>query len=275
MTTTRQELPVLTVGQVADRFGVTVRTLHHDDEIALLRPSERTTSGYRLYTDADLTRLQHVVVYRRLGFALEAIADLLDDGADRDADRDAVVEHLRRQRQAVMSRLDEMDTLVTAIDRALEREMKGVNLTPDEQRGLFGAGFSDAYAAEAEQRWGGSPAWKQSQQRTSRYTNADWEHVKAESDAITTAFDAALATGRPAASEQAMDAAEQARLQIQHRFYDLTPEFHRHLGDMYVGDPRFTKTYEDIQPGLARYVRDAIHANADRAARQERAAQGQ
>lgn len=107
MIATRQALPVLTVAQVADRFGVTVRTLHHDDEIGLLRPSERTSGGDRLHTGADLTRLQHVVVYRLLGFALEAIVDLLDGGTD----RDAVLEHLRRQRQAVMSRLDEMNTL--------------------------------------------------------------------------------------------------------------------------------------------------------------------
>jgi MerR family transcriptional regulator, thiopeptide resistance regulator len=60
----------LTVGQVAERFGVTVRTLHHYDEIGLVRP-HRTVSGYRIYTDDDLERLRHVVVYRRLGFPLE------------------------------------------------------------------------------------------------------------------------------------------------------------------------------------------------------------
>ena len=61
-----------------------------------------------------------------------------------------------------------------------------------------------------------------------------------------------------------MDAAERHRRHIDDRFYDLTPEFHRTLGDMYVADPRFTATYDDQEPGLAQYVRDAIHANADR-----------
>ena len=68
----------LTVGQVAERFGVTVRTLHHYDEIGLVSP-HRTAAGYRVYTDDDLERLRHVVVYRRLGFPLEEIAPLLDD----------------------------------------------------------------------------------------------------------------------------------------------------------------------------------------------------
>ena len=75
----------LTVGQVAERFDITVRTLHHYDEIGLLRPSERTRAGYRLYTEDDLTRLQHIVVYRRLGFALEEIALLLDAPRERRA----------------------------------------------------------------------------------------------------------------------------------------------------------------------------------------------
>src|SRR5688500_3936418 len=111
-----------TVGQAAQQLDITVRTLHHYDEIGLLQPSERSLAGYRLYTNADLTRLQHVVVYRRLGFALEEIALLLDDPQ-------SVEQHLRRQRAAVTSRLDEMRDLVAAIDRALEREMKDEQAT--------------------------------------------------------------------------------------------------------------------------------------------------
>ncbi|HEY8652884.1 MAG TPA: MerR family transcriptional regulator [Dermatophilaceae bacterium] len=257
----------LTVGQVAEQLGVTVRTLHHYDAIGLVVPSERTSARYRLYTVDDITRLQHVVVYRRLGFALEEIPLLLDDRAA--ADDGAVIGHLRRQRAAVMSRLDEMRDLVTAIDRALEKEMSGIKLTKEEQKELFGDGFSEDYADEAEQRWGGTEAWKQSQNRTSKYTKEDWAEVKAEMDATNAAFVSAMTDGEPATSERAMDAAEAHRLHIQNRFYDLTPESHRNLGDMYLADPRFTKTYEDIRPGMAQYVRDAIHANADRAAGQQ------
>lgn len=247
-----------TVGQVAERFDVTIRTLHHYDEIGLLVPSRRSASGYRLYTDADVTRLQHVVVYRRLGFALEEIALLLDDpGAD-------VAAHLRRQRAAVMSRLDEMTDLVTALDRALEAEMTGTNLTREEQRELFGEGFSEDYAREAEERWGDTDAWKQSRQRTARYTKADWEQIKAEGDAVNQAFVAAKRSGEPPTSERAMDAAEEHRRQIDTWFYDLGHEMQKNIADMYVDDPRFAKTYDDLEAGLAQYVRDAVHANAAR-----------
>ena len=248
-----------TVGQVADVFGVTVRTLHHYDEIGLLTPSERTRAGYRLYTDEDLTRLQQIVVYRRLEMPLDEIATVLNRGED-------AVTHLRRQRDAVMTRLDELTDIVVAIDRALEREMNDEPATTEDLKELFGDGFTDEYQQEAQDRWGDTDAWKQSAARTKSYTKDDWAAVKAEMEAVNAAFVAALQSGEPATSAAAMDAAEQHRRHIHDRFYDIDHDFHRGLADLYVSDPRFTKTYDDIAPGLAAYVRDAIHANADRQA---------
>ncbi|MCD2195481.1 MerR family transcriptional regulator [Actinomycetospora endophytica] len=244
----------MTVGQVAERFAVTVRTLHHYDEIGLLRPSRRTAAGYRLYTDADVTRLQHVIVYRRLGFALDEIAEVLDDP---DAD---VASHLRRQRDAVMSRLDELSGLVVAIDRALEAEMSGIRLTREEQQELFGDGFSEEYQAEARERWGDTEEWKQSQARTAQYTKADWEAIKAETDAVNDAFVAAKRSGAAPDSEAGLAAADAHGRHIHDRFYDLSPEMHLCLARMYVADERFTAYYDDLEPGLAQYVHDAIEA---------------
>ncbi len=170
-----------TVGQVADVFGVTVRTLHHYDELGLLVPSERSAAGYRLYTDADLRRLQQIVVYRRLELPLDEIASLLAGDEDPRS-------HLRRQREVVMTRLDELTDIVVAIDRALERDMEERPATTAELKELFGNGFSDEYQQEAQERWGETDAWKQSASRTRRYTAADWAEVKAEMEAVNAAF---------------------------------------------------------------------------------------
>jgi len=245
------------VGQVAEMFGVTVRTLHHYDEIGLLVPSERSPAGYRLYTDEDLIRLQQIVVYRRLEFPLEQIATLLAEEAD-------VVGHLRRQRVAVLTRLDEMRDLVVAIDKALEREMSDQPATTEDLKELFGDRFKDEYQQEAQERWGDTDAWRESTRRTKGYTKADWEQIKAEGQASGSALAAALRSGAPATSEAAMDAAEAHRRHIDKWFYPCSYGMHRGLADMYIGDARFTKTYEDVAAGLARYVRDAIYANADR-----------
>ena len=258
MTTTSKAGAPSTVGQVAQLFDLTVRTLHHYDEIGLVRPSRRSAAGYRVYTPADLARLRSVVVYRRLGFALEEIALLLD------ADGDEVLTHLRRQRAAVEARLEEMRDLVVALDRALKKEMTGVQLTTQEQRELFGEAFREDYEQEAEQRWGDTDAWQQSRQRAASYTKDQWVQIRDEAAATNAAFAAALRAGVPADSDQAVDLAEQARQHISRWFYDCPPQLHQALGRMYVEDARFARTYEDVSPGLARYVHDAIVANLAR-----------
>lgn len=248
----------LTVGQVAERFGITVRTLHHYDEIGLLIPSRRAASGYRVYTSADLTRLSQVIVYRRLELPLDEIARLLDVGN--------AVSHLVRQRERVMARLDEMKDLVEAIDLALEKAMTNTPMTDDDMRELFGDGFDD-YRAETEQKWGETAEWKESQRRTKSYGRDEWVRIKAEGQAVEKALSDAFRAGLPADSEEAMNAAEQHRRHVNRWFYDCPPAFHRNLGDMYVSDPRYIATYDESfgLPGLAAYCREAIHANANRA----------
>src|SRR5262245_53093347 len=68
----------LKVGELARRTGLTIRTLHHYDEIGLLKPSLHTESGHRLYTAADIARLQQVISLRQLGFSLEQVGDCLN-----------------------------------------------------------------------------------------------------------------------------------------------------------------------------------------------------
>ena len=142
--------------------------------------------------------------------------------------------------------------------------MTGTDLTPEEQKELFGEGFSEEYAREAEERWGDTDAWRQSRERTTRYTKDDWRRIAAEGDEITARFAALKRAGTAADAVEAMDAAEAHRAHVDRWFYDLGYPMHRGLAAMYVADARFTKTYDDREPGLAQYVHDAIQANADR-----------
>jgi DNA-binding transcriptional MerR regulator len=127
----------LTVGRVAELAGVTVRTLHHYDEIALVQPSARTAGGYRAYSAGDVERLREVLAYRRLGFGLREIADLVDDPAI-----DAVA-HLRRLRGLLVEQRDRAAELVKAIDRELEARAMGIRTTPEEQLKMLGAQLYD------------------------------------------------------------------------------------------------------------------------------------
>ncbi|MEW9512826.1 MerR family transcriptional regulator [Streptomyces bacillaris] len=127
----------LTVGRVAELAGVSVRTLHHYDGIGLVRPSARSTAGYRAYSAADVERLREVLGYRRLGFGLREIAELVDDPAT-----DAAA-HLRRLRGLLMEQRDRTTAMVRAIDAELEARALGIRTTPEEQLKVFGAQLYD------------------------------------------------------------------------------------------------------------------------------------
>ena len=255
MTTT---IVSFSVGDVARVSGVTVRTLHHYDEIGLLRPSRRSEAGYRRYDDADLARLEQILYYRELGFGLEEVAVILDDPR---VDR---LEHLRRQHRLLTERIDRLQRMVAAVELTMEAQQMGISLTPEERFEVFGGFDPVEHAQEAEERWGDTDAYRQSQRRTSGYTKADWQRIMAEGRDIETRLAAALAAGVAADSIAAMDLAEGHRRHIAGSYYDCPPELHRALGNMYVEDPRFTAHYEAVAPGLAAYFRDAIHANAAR-----------
>ncbi|MGW4894968.1 MerR family transcriptional regulator [Kitasatospora sp. NPDC004240] len=246
------------VGEVAKVAKVTVRTLHHYDEIGLLSPEGRTAAGYRRYRDTDLDRLQQILFYRELGFPLEEIAAILDDGSVHPT------EHLRRQHHLLTERIRHLQDLAAAVEHAMEARKMGIQLTPEEKFEVFGEDYREEWEAEAEQRWGGSDAWKESQRRTATYGKADWQRIQAEGEALNARLAQAFTAGLAADSGEAMDLAEVHRAQITENFYDCPYEMHRCLGEMYVADPRFTATYDKVAPGLALWLRDAITANADR-----------
>lgn len=248
-----------TVGQASHAVGTTVRTLHHYDAIGLVAPRGRTAAGYRVYADDDLDRLRQVLVYRELGFPLEDIASLLD-GADDDRAR-----AIRDQLAAVTERIDRLQQVRAALEHEMEGQMSGIQLTQEQKRELFGDTWTEneqAYAVEAEERWGDTDAWRQSRERTAGYTAEDWARIAAENDAINARFVELLQAGEPADGQAARAAAEQHRQSITRWHYDCSYEMHAGLGRMYVEDERFTATYEAIAPGLAVYVSAAVQANA-------------
>ncbi|MFJ8166793.1 MerR family transcriptional regulator [Streptomyces sp. NPDC096136] len=248
------------VGQVAGFAGVTVRTLHHYDEIGLLSPSGRSGAGHRRYDDADLDRLQRILFYRELGFPLDEVAALLDD-----PDSDPR-EHLRRQHALLTERIARLQQMAAAVEHAMEAKKMGINLTPEERFEVFGDKDPEQYAEEAERRWGGTEAYAESQRRAASYTKEDWQRIQDEVADWGARYAALVAAGEPADGEAAMDMAEEHRRHICDRYYDCPYEMHVCLGDMYVADERFKAFYDGMGEGVAEHLRDSITANAVRKA---------
>lgn len=251
----------LTVSQVARLAGVSVRALHHYDEIGLLQPSGRSEAGYRLYEQPDLQRLQQVLFFKELGFPLEEITRIVKDKA---FDLRAA---LLMQRQLLTDRATRAQALVRAVDAALESLEKGTVMTKEEMFEVFGDFDPAKYEDEARERWGNTEAYKESARRTARYTKKDWQQIKAEGEAIQRELAAQLEAGRAATEPAVMELAERHRAYITRWFYPCSHELHRGLGELYVNDPRFTANIDKLRAGLAEFTRDAFRANAERASR--------
>jgi len=243
-----------TVGELARLTGVTVRALHHYDEIGLVRPSQRTAAGYRLYDDDDVLRLQRVLLYRELGMPLEEIAAALDEDADRE-------ELLRRHRDVLLAKRARIDRMVAALDAALVDLEKGTKMTSEDVKKLFD-GFDPAeYEEEAERRWGHTDAYKESMRRTRSYRKEDWGQIEAEAASIYQRIADLMKLGTPASDAAVLAAVEDHRRHIERWFYPCTKEMHKGLGQMYVADQRFTENLDKVAPGFARYLSDAIAAS--------------
>jgi DNA-binding transcriptional MerR regulator len=245
------------VKDAARLTGISVRTLHHYDAIGLLVPGTRTAAGYRLYTEADMLRLQHILIGRELGLPLEEIRKSLDDPR---FDREAV---LLDQRARLRDRARQAEAMIRAVDVALAAldgsHMGEINMTE-----LFEGFDPSRYEEEARRQWGTTDAFAESQKRTKGYTPADWKAIKVEQAAVYDAAFAALKAGHAPSSAAAMDVAERHRMTIDRWFYPCNHQMHRGLASMYESDDRFKQNIDKHGEGLASFLAEAIRANAAR-----------
>ena len=252
------------VKEVAEIAGVSVRTLHHYDEIELLVPVGRTDAGYRLYDDDDLLRLQQILLGRELGLTLEEIRRSL---AEPDFDRR---EALLAQRAELEKRADQAAAMLRAVDAALallDQADAGESVASvGRLKSIFDGFDPSRYEAEAEQRWGQTDAFAESKKRTSRYTPEDWQRYASEQAAIYGAAFRALQAGKPPTDPEALAAAERHRESIDRWFYPCSHQMHCNLAAMYEQDPRFAENIDKYGTGLTPFLVAAIRENALRQA---------
>ncbi len=245
------------VSEVARIAGISVRALHHYDEIGLLVPEGRTEAGYRVYDEDDLLRLQQILLGRELGLALEEIRRSLDD--PRFDHRQALL----AQKRQLLARARRADEMIRAVDTALAmlEDAQGGTM---EAKQLFD-GFDPAlHEAEVEERWGQTDAYRESTKRTKRYGKDDWRQIQEEQAAIYADAATALQAGRAPDSAEAMDAAERHRQSIERWFYPCGPAMHTNLADLWEADPRYGENMDKHGAGLTAFLAAAVRANARR-----------
>jgi len=247
------------IGEVAGLAKVSIRLLRHYDELGLLVPSGRSEAGYRLYSRADLQRLQQILFYRTLEFPLEEIQKLM---LSPDFDRHAA---LLQQRELIGRRARELGVVLDLIDRTIatidpETGQEKQTMSNEEMFEVF-PDMKPEYQDEAQERWGDTAAWKQSAERWSRYTKADMERMKQEMAQVYGRLEKVFAAGTRPDAPEAIAAIETARLLSDKWFYDTPKDLHVKGTEFTSRDQRFVRNIDRNCPGLAAWMHEAAKAN--------------
>ena len=237
----------LSIGALSRLSSVSIRALHHYDQIGLLQPSEVAASGYRYYDDAAIERLWQILFYRELDFPLGDIVEILSSPAF-DKNR-ALKEHL----SLLTQKRDRLDRLIDLVSNAMKGE---TNMEFKEFDTSEIDALREQYAEEAKARWGNTEAYRESAKRAAKWTEADKKRLEAQSGEIFSGFAALVGTDPADTRVQALVTRWKAF--ISESYYDCTDEILAGLGQMYVADERFMKNIDQYGAGTAKLMSDAI-----------------
>ena len=234
-----------TVQQVSKLTGVSVRTLHHYDEIGLLKPTKVTEAGYRLYDDAALRKLQSTLFFRELEFPLKQIKAFLDDPK---FDARAV---LADQIRLLELRAEQLDKLISHARQIQKTGVIPMDFSP------FDRSKQESYAAEAKKRWGKTEAYKEFEEKTAGQTQAQQDSVANGLMAIFVRM-GAIRTADPA-SPEAQALVKELQEYITAHYYTCTRQILRGLGMMYIAGDEMTANIDAAGgEGTARFAHNAI-----------------
>jgi DNA-binding transcriptional MerR regulator len=238
-----------TVRQLAKLAKVSVRTLHHYDQIGLLKPTSRTAAGYRQYGEKDLLRLQQILFFKELDVPLSEIQTILDrPGFDQ-------VQALQDHKTLLVQRADRLSRLLKTIDATIDKLSEAkMSLTEAELYEGLSQDQIDRWKQEVREKYDPKIV-AESQQRVSKMSKQQWAAIKAEGGAVTQELAALM--GKPIGDPQVQKAIGRQFAWVGN-FYTVTPEIFRGLGQLYVEHPEFRANYEKVKVGLADFIQAAI-----------------
>lgn len=242
-----------TVRQVADLAGVTVRTLHHYDEIGLLHPAVRTKAGYRLYGREELLQLQQILFFRELDMPLSKIRAVMD-GPDFDH-----LAALEAHRHGLRARLARLQSLIDTVEKTIDTLRGDYDMLTDKD--LY-EGFDreaiEQYETEARNRW---PAeYAEVDNRVRSMSKRQWRNIQDEGEAIARAL--AQHVGADPTSEVVQELVARHHAWIEN-FYEADAARYAGLADMYIADDRFAGFYDKYAQGLAELLSRAMRHFAE------------
>lgn len=235
------------ISEVAKLSGVTVRTLHYYDEIGLLKPSDTTEAGYRVYSNKDLETLQQILFFRELDFPLNEIKEIMTNPNYNKN------EALNKHKELLMEKRKRIDGLIALINKTIKRDnimsFKEFDNSKIEEN-------KRKYSEEVKNRWGNTDAYKEYEKKTSSYDKNSWTTINEEMIEILKEF--ADNRNEDPNSHIVQSLVEKWRAYITSNFYNCTKEILSGLGLMYIGDERFKENIDKYGEGTAEFMAKAI-----------------
>jgi DNA-binding transcriptional MerR regulator len=240
------------VKEVADLVGISVRTLHHYDEIGLLVPDQVTESGYRIYSDENLATLQQILFFKELGFPLKKIKEILNSPS---FDQ---YEALKLHREMLIKKRDQLNQMINTVEKTILHLKGEIKMTNEER--FEGFDFrKNPYEQEARKRWGDKVV-DQSNKNIQSMTEGEQKEFAKSFDIIFRKL--AGLRHLPPDSEEAQ-AAIKEWYEVLNKINHYSLAMFKSLGQMYVDDQRFTKNIDRYGEGLAQFMCEAMAVFAD------------
>ncbi|GLB61465.1 MerR family transcriptional regulator [Cytobacillus sp. NCCP-133] len=243
-----------TVQKLAKLAGVSSRTLRYYDEIGILKPARTNSSGYRIYGQQEVDRLQQILFYRELGVSLDQIKEIITGPAFNAADA------LKEHREKLLEKRKQLDVLISNVEKTIA-SAEGRTTMSDKDK--F-EGFKKKMIEDNEEQFGkeirekyGNETVDKSNAKLMNMTQEEHEAVTKLAEEVNNTLAEAMETGDPA-GELAQIAADLHKQWITFYWSEYSKEAHAGLAEMYVADERFKAYYDKIQPGAAEFLRDAI-----------------
>ncbi|HZK55745.1 MAG TPA: MerR family transcriptional regulator [Desulfosporosinus sp.] len=245
------EYAVQKLAQMAD---ISTRTLRYYDEIGLLKPARINSSGYRIYGETEVDRLQQILFYRALGVGLESIRDIVTSPSFNGA------QALREHHEKLLAKREQLNALISNVEKTIQvTEGRFIMMDKDKFEG-----FKQKLVDENEAKYGkevrekyGDETVNKSNQKVKGMSQEQHEEVTRLATQVAETLQAAFITGDPA-GELAQKSADLHRQWLCFYWDSYSKEAHAGLAQMYVDDPRFTAYYDAKQPGTAVFLRDAV-----------------
>jgi DNA-binding transcriptional MerR regulator len=243
-----------TVQKLAQLAGVSARTLRYYDEIGILKPARVNSSGYRIYGQAEVNHLQQILFYRELGVELERIKEIMC------SPKFDELQALKNHREKLLEKREQLEQLISNVDKTIALNEGRITMSDKEKFEGFKQKLIDdnetKYGKEVREKYGDETVNK-SNQKVKGMSQEQYDEAMQLANEVLDTLQAAFQTGDPA-GELAQKAADLHRRWLSHWWDTYTKEAHAGVAQMYVDDPRFTAYYDERQPGMAEFLRDAV-----------------